>query len=58
VASNRGTTNLAMMNVNNSANTIAAITSAQFGSSGFSSWSGIKSVVMTTTCSQAAEDEG
>jgi hypothetical protein len=56
VASNRGTTNLAMMNVNNSANTIAAITSAQFGRSGFSSWSGISSVVIQTT--RLAEDEG
>ena len=57
VASNRGTTNLAMMNVNNSANTIAAITSAQFGSSGFSSWSGISSSVVIQT-TRLAENEG
>src|SRR4029453_12467388 len=47
-----------MTKVNNRANTIAAITSARFGSSGFSPWRGIRSVVIVTTRSRAAEDEG
>src|SRR6478736_604017 len=55
VASNRGTTYLAMIKVSSRANTTAAIISATLGSSGFSA-RGTKSVIIEIT--RLAEDEG